>query len=110
MDYGEEESLKQGGAFPDGADGQAVLFVSETQGSEEEGFALEMRAVAEEIHRLVEEKTPVADNGTLRPIRYGDIAILLRTVKGKAAIAERELAARGIPALSGEDGGLLDTP
>ena len=110
MDYGEEESLKQGGAFPDGADGQAVLFVSETQGSEEEGFALEMRAVAEEIHRLIEEKTPVADNGTLRPMRYGDIAILLRTVKGKAAIAERELAARGIPALSGEDGGLLDTP
>ena len=110
MDYGEEECLKQGGVFPDGADGQTVLLVSETQESGEDAFAAEMRAVAEEIRRLVDGGTPVVENGALRPIRYGDIAILLRTVKDKAAVAERALAALGIPALSGEDGGLLDTP
>ncbi len=60
--------------------------------------------VAKEIKRLMDpsEKTQVFDKGSgqMRPIRYGDIVILMRSLKGKAEEMTQLLKDAGIPAIS----------
>ncbi|NWG39898.1 MAG: UvrD-helicase domain-containing protein [Hydrogenophilaceae bacterium] len=50
----------------------------------------------------------VRDNGVVRPVRWSDVLILVRTRKHLAAY-EHALRAAGIPAISSRQGGLLDT-
>ena len=67
-----------------------------------EGRAAEARALAERIARMVEDgerivaEERVAGPQTPRPVRYGDIAILMRAMPN-VALYEAELRRRGIP-------------
>ncbi len=60
---------------------------------------LEARAAADRIHRLMEENQ-VWDpaRAAFRPVRYGDIVILLRSLAGWGETYARVLTAEGIPA------------
>ena len=66
---------------------------------------MEARFVAAQIRRLVESGATVTERGASRPIRYGDIAVLLRSVNNVGGIYRRELARAGVPVGSGQGGG-----
>ena len=67
-----------------------------------EDIELEAKFVANKIKELIESKVQVYDlkEKTTRDIKYRDIAILLRTTKGKAPIFEKELMEKNIPVYS----------
>ena len=68
--------------------------------------AFEAACVAREIEKLRATGT-VTDGDGCRPIRYGDIAILLRSANTVGKVYSRELAARGIPSVMEQGGGLF---
>jgi ATP-dependent helicase/nuclease subunit A len=51
---------------------------------------------AQRIEKLVEKKVLIADNGVLRPARYGDVVVLLRAMKHKAQAFATTFRKRGI--------------
>ena len=71
----------------------------------------EARMVAERIAELMEQNRTIrTKDGEVRPLKYRDIAILLRSMKDKAMIFARALARRGIPVHADLSTGYFDTP
>ena len=76
--------------------------------SEEEKTALEQEAevIALRIRRLLREMKVLGEDGrSLRPVRYGDIVILLRSDNGSFEVFEEVLGRWGIPCLAGSQTG-----
>ncbi len=72
---------------------------------------LEARYVAGRIRAMVEAGEPVTDeNGGTRPVRYGDIALLLRTPGSTGAAYSRALAEAGVPVGSRQGGAFFSQP
>ena len=94
LDYGEEEALKPG---PDAGDSEDAfrLFVTD-QG---EGAAPEEEAVAGYVAWLLDSSMTVPEKEGPRPLRPGDIAILLRSAKGRDGAFAEALKRRGIGAV-----------
>lgn len=55
------------------------------------------RYIAKRIEEMLASRATVNDGGNQRPLEYGDIAILLRSVRDAAPIIEDELTLRAIP-------------
>ena len=71
----------------------------------------EPRYVARRIRELVEAGAPVYDgNGGMRPMEYGDIAILLRTANRTGGAYRRALAEEGVPVSALQGGGFFARP
>jgi len=68
----------------------------------------EARTITEKIVKLVEQQTPIEDNGKHRPAQYGDIMLLLRN-RTHIASYEHALQAAGIPYQGSERGTLLES-
>ena len=98
--YDERAALYAGAEYPEGPDCRSELLLAEKpeQGSEETDKAREARMVAARIRRLRRDYQ-VTDpaTGTLRPARYGDMVILLRTASGWDETFREVLEAEGIP-------------
>ncbi len=98
--YDERAALYAGAEYPEGPDCRSELLLAEKpeQGSEETAKAREARMVAARIRRLRRDYQ-VTDpaTGTLRPARYGDMVILLRTASGWDETFREVLEAEGIP-------------
>lgn len=75
-----------------------------------EGFRLEAQRIADRIGLLIGSQTVAydKDSNQYRPVRYRDIAILLRAVRGKANILLEVLRSNGIPAYADVDGGYFE--
>lgn len=71
---------------------------------------LEGRLLAKQIRVLVDGGETVFDQGQLRPIGYGDIAILLRSPGGVGTSFVRALTEAGIPVTAIQGGGFFDSP
>ena len=70
---------------------------------------LEAALAAERIHELMEtEMIPDRETGEMRPLRFSDFAVLLRSHKGVANIWTETLSASGIPAYAELSGGFFD--
>lgn len=83
------------------ARGEAKLTVLAVGGDDEERpdkCALEAAHVAQRIKQLVEAGTCITENGSLRPLRYGDIAVLLRSPGAAGGIYKNTLQKNGVPA------------
>ena len=94
MDYGEEDALRPLGTFPAVEEPAVTLHVVE-------GPDLEAEAAytAAALRRAYDEGLLVTDKeGTLRPLRWEDVVILIRSCKGAADVYVRALEAAGIPA------------
>lgn len=87
------------GRFP--ADAWTEVLVID-RGEEEAERELEARAIAGRIRELM-QRQQVLDKGTgeLRSLRYGDIVILVRSVRGFADVFTEVLNREGIPAYAG---------
>jgi ATP-dependent helicase/nuclease subunit A len=66
--------------------------------------------VAGEIRRLIRSGMLVKDKEELRPVRWSDVAVLLRSFTANEAVFRRELEKQGIPVLSSSGTDLYTEP
>jgi len=109
LQYDEEASLKCGADYypPEGESAAQLSVIRLEDDGDEEGLdktVVEARAVAAKIKKLVEDGTPVFSGGGLRPVRYSDIVILMRSPGSAGKTYSMALAEKGIP-VSGQQGG-----
>lgn len=117
MDYGPREMLYPGRDMP--ADPQWVggpieahlvlTDTDDTDGEETENltaFEKECRFIGSRIAQL-KEKQPLVQrkDGTMEPLSYRHIVVLLRSMSGKADVLLEALSAAGIPAYAEQNGG-----
>ncbi len=100
IEYDAQAALYVGAEYPEGPDCRSELLLAEKpeQGSQETAKTREARMIAARIHGLRREYL-VTDKvtGTLRPARYGDMVILLRTGSGWDEEFKEVLEGEGIP-------------
>ncbi|MGI5977899.1 MAG: UvrD-helicase domain-containing protein [Oscillospiraceae bacterium] len=70
----------------------------------------EARMVASQIKALVASGATILDGGTERPVRYGDMAVLMRSPGTAGPAFRRALAEAGVPVLSEQGGGFFTAP
>lgn len=116
--YDADAALYPGAAFP-AAEGSGESYVTELllverdTESEEAAAVVEAETVAARIQKLLdpEQGLKVSDGaGGLRPVSYGDMAILLRATSGQAERFVEVLMSHGIPALAEQKTGYFDAP
>ena len=97
IDYQDEDALVAGAdeVYPD--TGAAITLHLIEEVGDRAGAELEAERIGWEIGRMMRDAFPVADKGGVRPIRYGDVAVLLRSPKAKAEIYRKTLEGMGIP-------------
>jgi ATP-dependent helicase/nuclease subunit A len=111
MDYTEREYLYAGREETNGEDPAVELYVvdmctperedEEESEKKEEG---EAKFIAAHIEKMVREGYPIPDgDGGVRPCRYADFAILLRSMKNLAPVYAEALRYRSIPCAYGTD-------
>lgn len=114
IDYDENAKLKAPEDAPE-ARGEVCLTVLEVPLADDaeerpDKTALEARMVAGQIKRLVESGTMILDKGEERPLRYGDVAVLLMSPKGAGGIYGRALAELNVPLVSERGAGFFSSP
>lgn len=124
LDYTAEEALTLGAAYPapvqkDAYATEVLLTAADPSAYRQDGaFAsytaaeLEAETVAKRIHNMVQgQELLVYDKqaDAMRPVRYGDIVILMRSQRSAAPVFERALEARGIPVYTDAGHGYLDS-
>ena len=113
IDYDENAALIPGASYPgEGARPEILLLrLPETGEGEErpDKTALEARMTAKAIRGLAERGVTVTENGRQRPLRWGDIAILLRSANTVGGVYRRALAQEGVPVSSGQGGGYFQS-
>ncbi len=108
--YDEGHRLNPLAVYPPVAGAGAQFHLLEQGGlNAGEAAEAEARYVAQEIRRLIESDTLVTDKGVLRPVRAGDIAILLRSPKSQAEIYRRALEQAGVEAFAQIESGFLES-
>ena len=100
LEYGEAEALLPGAGASD-EPGSFEVRLLETL---ETGLEPEAEAVALRVQRLLQEGVTVKDGAGLRPLAPGDIAILLRSVRGRDRVFAAALEKRGIPSVCRKTG------
>ena len=118
--YDAEAALYVGASYKDGAENETEVLVIDKdmdawmpEGERLEKPTereLEARAIAGRIKEL-RQSAQVTDKrtGELRPVRYSDIVILTRSIKGFADVFTEVLNAEGIPAYAGTREGYFST-
>ncbi len=120
IDYDEAAALYPGASFPEGQNPdfvktEVVLVekdspVLEDEEGPENERELEALAIAGKIRSMVgAEKVLDKETGEYRPLRYGDIVILLRSATGWAETFGEVLASRGIPSYTASRTGYFST-
>ena len=91
-------------------DREATRDEDESEGDELKGFALEAQHIAYRLRTLLESGVLVFDKaaGGYRPIRWRDMVVLLRSVRGKADVLLETLRKADIPAYASVDAGYFE--
>lgn len=114
MDYGEREKLYAGRQAPDDErwiGGPVEVDIVPTSSDEEDddgstAFEKECRFIAGRIGELLASGRMAArKDGTLEPLSYRHIVVLLRSMAGKADVLIQALQERGIPSYAEQSGG-----
>ena len=111
VDYDENAALIPGASY-EGAGAKPELLLlrlpAAAEGEERpDKAALEAQMTARAIRSLVESGVTVSDHGRPRPLRWGDIAILLRSANTVGGVYRRALTQEGIPVASTQGGGFF---
>ena len=113
LDYGEAEALRPGRSMTPLPQTQVELHCLSTRQEDEdletpEKNRAEAQFVANRIRKMLDSSAPVrSENGT-RPVRPGDIVILLRSPQNTAGFYLEALQRQGIPAASDAGESILD--
>lgn len=119
ISYDEDAALRCGADYPEPEAGQEDMFAPELLLADTAGFSgdaddqeIEARMIADRIRKLTD---PVSGSlvfdsglGKMRPVRFGDIVILLRSVKSRAETLVNVLMSEGIPAKADQTTGYFD--
>lgn len=116
IEYDDSAALYPGAEFPplpeekqDGNAAELLLFDKEYTGIEDERKA-EAYVIAQRIRKLMEEGAVTdRETGTFRKVRFSDIVILARSIKGWAEVLTNVLMEEGIPAYSVSREGYFET-
>lgn len=119
IEYTKESALVPTMEFPESSGMTAEILLidqEEVSQSEENALVLEARMIAGKIKEMVDGEDPLMVTGedeqgnrVLRNVCYKDIVILLRSMKGKAEVFQKELMDAGIPAFCDNQTGYFDT-
>ncbi len=109
VDYDEAAALRFGAAYYQGAGMKPELLLLGAAKREDEAetpdrLEREAETVARRIEEMVRAGLPVTTREGTRPMRCGDVAILLRTVTNVGAVFRRALLRRGIPVAAARGG------
>jgi len=114
MDYTDREALYPGAEYPEWDEPEMELDVIDlSAGDDEDGdkTSAEAAFAAERILELTSGKVRISDGaGGTRPVRFGDIAILMRSPRSRLPAWTAALAAHGIPVATEPEGGFFSTP
>lgn len=117
MPYGEDEALIPGAQYSEagGPVVESILIHRPEEGAEKDFDDAEKihyhgRYIASRIEQMMTNGMTVTDHGEERPLCYGDIAILIRSAKGKASALEDDLTLRAIPVSGPGARHFIDTP
>lgn len=114
MDYGEREKLYAGRQAPDderwiGGPGEVDIVPTPSDEEDDDGstaFEKECRFIAGRIGELLASGRMAArKDGTLEPLSYRHIVVLLRSMAGKADVLIQALQEGGIPSYAEQSGG-----
>lgn len=115
IEYDDAAALKTGASYPENGFCQAELLLLSQEDWEElrpecnwTKPETEAHMIAARIRRMLDEEK-VTERGTLRPVRPGDIVILLRTMSGWSETFVRVLQDEGIPASAQSREGYFET-
>ncbi len=109
LDYTDEVALKPGRSFPELKDKAVELHCLTHSETGLQKTAMEADYVAARIRNMLDEGTLITEGDHLRPVRPGDIAILMRALSATASDYIAALGRYGIPAVCDRGGSLLDT-
>lgn len=111
IDYDEAAALKCGASYDGSVPKPELDIIALPHGGDEDDspdkLETEAQYVAARIKRLVDSGTEVSGRGGMRPLEYGDIAILLRTANSTGAAYRNALVQQGIPVASVQGGGFF---
>ena len=111
--YDEAAMLRPGGGQPLGAPVEIHLIAAQAEEGEStelaQGYRYEAAFVAKRIKELMRFAVVREGNGT-RPLRFRDIALLMRYASGRAPYIARALQLQGIPVYSDADAQFFDLP
>ena len=98
--YDEEAALYPGAVYPEYEDAQSeLILLKEEEEKKRIKAEQEGELIAERIGKLLQShQVTDKESGQLRPVRYGDIAILLRSGSGWDETIQSVLKQHGIPA------------
>lgn len=114
LEYDKNAFLNPSETASFGPDTEFVIIHKEKEESGEEselknGFRFEANWIAKKISSLVSTGLTL-ENGLKTPVRYCDIAILLRNASGRAPVIGKILSQCGIPVYSDADAQFYDLP
>lgn len=115
LSYGEEEALKYGACYEGcGGDDAVEMAVIAKPAEKEietagdyETLSCHGRFIAARIEKMMADGFTVQDKNGARPLRYGDITVLMRAANDKGEIIGAELENMGIPAVTPSVTGFL---
>ena len=114
--YDEEARLVRGASYPEAGEEKPELCILDPGAAREDEESpdkrlLEARYVAGRIRDMVDRRECISDGrGGLRPVRYGDIAVLLRAPGTSGAAYCRALAEAGVPVNARQGGAFFSQP
>ena len=114
--YDENARLVKGASYPEAGEVKPELCILDpgaaaTEEETPDKTLLEARYVAGRIRAMVDGRELVADGpDRLRPARWGDIAVLLRTPGTSGAAYRRALAEAGVPVSARQGGDFFSQP
>ncbi|HMM05998.1 MAG TPA: helicase-exonuclease AddAB subunit AddA [Clostridiales bacterium] len=115
LSYGADEALKYGACYSEdqgGVDVEMTVIAKPAENQDEsaadyENLACHGRFIAERIEKLFKEGFTVQAKNGPRPLRYGDITVLMRAANSNGEILGAELENRGIPVTTPSKAGFL---
>ena len=114
LDYDEKAALICGADYYEGSVPVPELYLLSSGGDDADEApdktAAEAAFVAEKIRALVEARTPVQGRDGLRPMDYGDVAILMSAANSTGPVYRRVLTACGVPVAAGQGLGYFRSP
>lgn len=108
IDYDDAAALKYGADYEGSVPVPELLLMGLSAGEDGEApdkTECEARMTAERIRALIESRELIRGKNGMRPVEYGDVAILLRSANTVGGVYRRALAERGIPVSSVQTGG-----
>ena len=105
--YGDAEALRANRTFPDmgqpAVELHAIDYSPAGDGAPPDRAAAEAEFVAARIAEMLRQEEKIPDGDGLRPVRPGDIVILMRSLSGRTQTYLDALRRHGIPASCGSD-------